>query len=142
VRVRWRSRAWDVELIEDGPDHGWIIDDRDDAEAPAASRALEDVGVEGAAHERSPVDARHPLTVLLRQIAPRRPGADAPQDAIDDLPIVERGPALASSLRRQKGFEQTPLRFAQVAAIQSCLRPRGMLESKPESRANDFVNSA
>jgi hypothetical protein len=48
----------DVELIEDGPDDGWIIDDRDDAEAPAASRALEDVGVEGAAHERSPVDAR------------------------------------------------------------------------------------
>jgi hypothetical protein len=30
---------------------------------------------------------------------------------------VERGPALASSLRRQNGFEQTPLRFAQVAAI-------------------------
>ena len=58
ARVRWRSRAWDVELIEDGPDDGWIIDDRDDAEAPAASRALEDVGVEGAAHERSPVDAR------------------------------------------------------------------------------------
>jgi hypothetical protein len=34
ARVRWRSRAWDVELIEDGPDDGWIIDDRDDAEAP------------------------------------------------------------------------------------------------------------
>src|ERR1700682_4690688 len=51
---------------------------------------------------------RHPLTVLLRQIAPRRPSADAPPDAIDDLPIVERGPALAFSLRRQKGFEQTP----------------------------------
>src|ERR1700682_2610178 len=51
------ARAWDVELIEDGPDDDWIIDDRDDTEAPAASRALEDVGVEGAAHERSPVDA-------------------------------------------------------------------------------------
>ena len=57
-------------------------------------------------------------------------------------PIVERGPALASSLRRQKGFEQTPLRFAQVAATQSCLPPRGILESKPESRVNHFVNSA
>src|SRR5438128_10380498 len=80
---------------------------------------------------------RHPLTVLLRQIAPRRPSADAPQDAIDDLPIVERGPALASSLRRQQGFDQTPLRFAQVAATQSC-----PLESKPESRVNHSVNSA
>src|SRR5256885_15198596 len=58
------------------------------------------------------------------------------------LPIVERGPALASTLRRQKGFEQTPLRFAQVAATQSCLPPRGILESKPDSRVNRFVNSA
>jgi hypothetical protein len=78
---------------------------------------------------------------LIRHMK-RRPNADAPQDAIDDLPIVERGPALASSLRRQKGFEQTPLRFAQVAATQSCLPPRGILESKPESRVNRFVNSA
>ena len=79
---------------------------------------------------------RHPLALLLRQIAPRRSCPNAPQDAIDDLPIVERGPALASSLRRQKGFEQTPLRFAQVAATQSCLPPRGILESKPESGVN------
>jgi hypothetical protein len=60
----------------------------------------------------------------------------------NDLPIVERGPALASSLRREKGFEQTPLRFAQVAATQSRLPQRGILESKPESRVNHFVNSA
>src|ERR1700682_5180866 len=52
---------------------------------------------------------RHPLTVLLRQIAPRRPSADAPQDVIDDLPIVERGPALASSLRQSLNHAPTTL---------------------------------
>src|SRR5262252_9746354 len=37
---------------------------------------------------------------LGRAAAPR---ADAPRDAIDDLSIADRGPALASSLRRRKG---------------------------------------
>jgi hypothetical protein len=58
------------------------------------------------------------------------------------LSIVECRPALTPALRRQKGSEQTPLRFAQVAATQSCLPPRGILESKPESCVNHFVNSA
>jgi len=85
---------------------------------------------------------RHPLAVLLRQIAPRRTRSNAPQDALDDLPIVERGPALAPTLRRQKRFQQTPLGLVQIAATQSSLPPRGILESKPESRVNHFVNSA
>jgi hypothetical protein len=54
------------------------------------------------------------------------------------LPIVECWPALAPTLRRQKGSEQTPLRFAQVAATQSCLPPRGILESNHESCVNHF----
>ena len=40
-----------------------------------------------------------------------------------------------------EGFEQTPLRFAQVAATQSCLALRGILESSL-SHASTTVNSA
>ena len=83
---------------------------------------------------------RHPLAVLLRQIAPRRTGSDAPQDAIDDLPIVERRTALASTLGRQKILEQAPLGLAQIAATQIRLPPRGILESSFDSRVNNFVN--
>jgi len=45
---------------------------------------------------------RHPLAVLLRHVAPRRTRSDAPQNAVDDLPVVERRPAFAPSLRRQQ----------------------------------------
>jgi hypothetical protein len=55
---------------------------------------------------------RHPLAVLFRHVAPPRSGAVAPQNAINDLPIVKRGPALAATFRWQKGFEQTPFGLA------------------------------
>lgn len=83
---------------------------------------------------------RHPRTLFLREIAPRRFCPNAPQNAIDDLPIVECGPALAAALRPPKGFKQTPFGFVQVAATQSDLPPRAILESKPESRVNHVVN--
>lgn len=85
---------------------------------------------------------RHPVAVLLGDVSPRRSGPNAPQDAIDDLPVIERGAAFAATLRRQKGFEQSPFGFVQIAATQSCLPPRGILESKPESAVNQFVNRA
>jgi len=44
---------------------------------------------------------RHPLAILLRHVAPRRPGADAPQDAIDDRPVVAGWAVPAAPLRRQ-----------------------------------------
>jgi hypothetical protein len=83
---------------------------------------------------------RHPLAVLLRHIAPGRTGSDAPQDAIDNHAVVERRTALASPLSGQKIPQQTPLAFGQIAATQSCLPPRGILESISESRVNLFVN--
>jgi len=83
---------------------------------------------------------RHPLAVLLRHIAPGRAGSDAPQDSIDDHAVVERRTALASPLGGQKILQKTPLGFAQIAATQSCLPPRGILEPISESRVNLFVN--
>lgn len=85
---------------------------------------------------------RHPLAVLLRQVAPRRSGPDAPQDAVHDPPIVERRAALATAFGRQKILEQSPFGLAQIAATQIRLPPRGILESSFESRVNHFVNSA
>jgi hypothetical protein len=49
---------------------------------------------------------------------------------------IARDPGEPRKSATKKRFEQTPLRFAQVAATQSCLPPRGILESKPESRGN------
>lgn len=85
---------------------------------------------------------RHPLAVLLGQIAPRRTGSDTPQNAVDDHAVVESGTALATPLRRQKILQQAPLGFVQIAATQSCLPSRGILESSFESCVNNFVNSA
>ncbi len=38
ARVRWHSLAWDVQLIEDGPGDGLIIDHRDDAEGAVGEK--------------------------------------------------------------------------------------------------------
>src|SRR5262245_30451701 len=76
---------------------------------------------------------RHPLPVFLRHIAPRRAGADAPENAIDDHTVVESRTALAPALGRQKSSQKPPFGFAQIAATQSCLPPRGILESISES---------
>jgi hypothetical protein len=61
----------------------------------------------------------HPLTVLLRQIAPRRLSADPPQDAIDDLPIVERGPDSCVLAPAAEGVRAnaTPLRSGRRDSI-------------------------
>lgn len=45
---------------------------------------------------------RHPLTVLLGNVAPGRAGSDAPENAIDDQAVIGSGTALAPSLRRQQ----------------------------------------
>ena len=82
----------------------------------------------------------HPLAVLLRQIALRGAGSDAQQDAIDDHAVVERRTALVSSFGGQKILQKTPLGFAQIAATEPCLPPRGILELTPESCVNHYVN--
>ena len=85
---------------------------------------------------------RHPLPILLGQIAPGRSGSDTPKNAVDDHAVVEGGAALASPLRWQQIFQQAPLGLAQVAATQSRLPSRGILESSFESCVNYFVNRA
>ena len=85
---------------------------------------------------------RHPLAVLLRQVAPRRAGAHSPQNAVHDGPVVARRPALAPALGRQQVFQQPPFRFAQIASAHEPLPPRGILESRFESHVNHFVNTA
>jgi hypothetical protein len=84
----------------------------------------------------------HPLAVLLWQIAPRRTGAQPPQNAVHDWPVVARRTALASALGRQEVLQQPPFRLAQVASAQRSLPPRGILESSFDSRVNHFVNTA
>jgi hypothetical protein len=83
---------------------------------------------------------RHPLAVLLRQVAPRRAGAHPPQNAVHDGPVVARRTTLAPALGRQEVFQQSPFRFAQIASTHEPLPPRGILESRFDSRVNHFVN--
>ena len=85
---------------------------------------------------------RNPFAIFVRQVAPWRARTNTPKNTVHDLPIVERWTAFASAFRRQKGFEQAPFCVAQIAATQSCLPTRGILESKSESRVNLFVNRA
>src|ERR1700689_620325 len=85
---------------------------------------------------------RHPLPVLFGHIAPWRTGTDAPQNAVDDHAVVEGGATFSAPLSRQQILQQPPLRFAQIAATQSRLPPRGILESSFESCVNNFVNRA
>lgn len=61
---------------------------------------------------------RHPLAVLLRHVAPGRAGADAPQNPVQNLPVIVRRTALSTALRRQKILQQPPFRFAQIAPTQ------------------------
>ena len=56
------SRGWwgagEGELVDELAGERFVVDDAEDAEAAGALGALEDVDVEGAAHEGWPVDAR------------------------------------------------------------------------------------
>jgi len=101
-------------------------------------------GLPGTGHAPAPETLvhRHPLAVLLRQVAPRRAGTHPPQDSVHDRPVVARRPALAPTLGRQQVFQQPPLRFAQIASAHQSLPPGGILESSFEANVNNFVNTA
>lgn len=82
---------------------------------------------------------RHLFSIILRHIASRDAGPDAPKNAIDDPTVVESGVALLPALSRQQILQQTPLRFAQIAATQSGLPPRGIL-NQASSNASITAN--
>ena len=96
----------------------------------------------GCAPAPKPLIHGHPLAVLLRQVTPRGTSAHPPQNAVHDRPVVSRRAALAPTLRWQKVFQQPPFRFTQIASAQESLHPRGILESRFDSRVNHFVNRA
>jgi len=52
--------------------------------------------------------------VSLRQIAPRRPRAQHPEDAVENTPVVLRFGA--SPVRRQERLDNAPLEVGQVVA--------------------------
>jgi len=41
-----------------------------------------------------------PRAIALREVAPRRPGAQAPEDAIQNGPVIHVGPTAGAVLRR------------------------------------------
>lgn len=89
---------------------------------------------------------RVPVAVLLRDIAPWRPGAKPPQYPIDDVAIVfgrSSSPALARfSLNRQQNLQNTPLDLAQIAAAQGCLLESAALNQFAILASIDFVHAA
>jgi hypothetical protein len=84
---------------------------------------------------------RHPLTVLLRRIAPRRPVRMRHEMSLTICRLSNARRLLCPRAGCRSGSSKRHSRFAQVAAAQSCLPPRGILEPKPELRGNHFVNS-
>ena len=59
---------------------------------------------------------RLPLAVALGQVVPVRSGAQHPQDAVHEQPIVLAGPAGIASLAGQEAFNTLPLRAAQFVS--------------------------
>ena len=53
----WWRGAFDGELVDDLLGEGGVVDECEDAQAAVTFCAFEDVDVEGARHERGPVDA-------------------------------------------------------------------------------------
>src|SRR5882724_8627202 len=82
-----------------------------------------------------------PLAELFRQVAPRRTGAQHPQHAVHERPVIARWSPDAASLRRQKRDDDLPRLVAQSSANQSRLPSRGSLESRSESRVNQNLST-
>jgi len=70
-------------------------------------------------HPPPPQPAGHgrPRTIPLRQIPPRCAGPQAPQDAIDDPPMVHVRPARLRFLRREVRLQSLPLLVAQLSSV-------------------------
>src|SRR5205823_2503008 len=64
-----------------------------------------------------PAVHRRPRAVPLRQVAPGRPGPLAPQDAVDDPPMVRVWPARLRPLRRQERLQPLPLLVGQLSSM-------------------------
>ena len=72
-----------------------------------------------------------PGPVPFRDVAPRRPGADPPADAVDDLPAIPRPPPGRLD-RRQHLFQHLPLRLGQITTSHAL--PNERTRSQTRSR--------
>ena len=88
----------------------------------------------GTPSPKAPKD-RVPVAIFLRDITPRRSGAQPPQDAIDDVAVVVRRPCPTAfaglPLNRQQNLQNTPLDLAQIAVAQGCLLEFAALNNSP-----------
>jgi hypothetical protein len=82
----------------------------------------------GVAPACKPAPHSVPIAKAFRQVAPGRAGPGDPEDALQDLPIVDRRAACTPALRRQERREQRPRRVVYEVSVQGRL-PISSLES-------------
>ena len=58
-----------------------------------------------------------PRAIALRQVAPGSPRAQDPQDAVDDAPVIDGGPACMRFLRGQIGLDVLSLLVTQFTTV-------------------------
>ena len=63
-----------------------------------------------------------PIAISLGHVAPRRAGAQPPEDAVDGGAPVDRR-TTAAILRRKQILQNLPLGFSQITSTQDCLLP-------------------
>ena len=81
---------------------------------------------------REAYEDRIPISVSLGHVAPRRTGAQDPENAVDRSPLVRDSRTTFAPIGKQ-WIENAPFRVRQIAPTQCCLLQKGSLESKLDS---------
>jgi hypothetical protein len=58
-----------------------------------------------------------PGAIALGQIPPGRPGAQDPQETVQDAPMIDRWPTSARFLGREQRLQPLPLGIGQIASV-------------------------
>jgi tetratricopeptide (TPR) repeat protein len=78
-----------------------------------------------------------PRAQPLRQITPRRPGTQDPQNAIEHLSGIARWPASCGRARRQDRMNQFPLFVSQFVSFHECRPPCRYTHYRQETEFSD-----
>ena len=89
---------------------------------------------------REAYEDRIPISVSLGHVAPRRTGAQDPENAVDRSPLVRDSRTAFAPIGKQ-WIENAPFQVRQIARTQCCLLQKGSLKSKLNSSVKNCQHS-
>ena len=89
---------------------------------------------------REAYEDRIPISVSLGHVAPRRTGAQDPENAVDRSPLVRDSRTTFAPIGKQS-IENAPFPVRQMARTQCCLLQKGSLKSKFNSSVKNCQHS-